>query len=185
MNTLTGELCFENEDVEAIERPETRGDCIDGPRPCPWVGCRYHLLVDVNSRGDLALNRRTGQSRRDTLYATEQSVELVEEWMDIAIDRLSTMRETCALDVAERGEHSVPELAELLGISRQSARDLMIKARSEGARVAEDLGIDEELREGIQRDSPRGADGLMSVEWDESPDVVGIDARPSSALVFW
>jgi DNA-directed RNA polymerase specialized sigma subunit len=25
------------------ERPRVRGDCEDGPRPCPWVQCRYHL----------------------------------------------------------------------------------------------------------------------------------------------
>jgi hypothetical protein len=23
--------------------PKTRADCIDGPRPCPWNRCRYHL----------------------------------------------------------------------------------------------------------------------------------------------
>jgi hypothetical protein len=25
------------------ERPRVRGDCEEGPRPCPWVQCRYHL----------------------------------------------------------------------------------------------------------------------------------------------
>jgi hypothetical protein len=24
-------------------RPRTRGDCQNGPRPCPWARCRYHL----------------------------------------------------------------------------------------------------------------------------------------------
>lgn len=28
------------------ERPRTRGDCLDGPRPCPWGSCRYHLVAD-------------------------------------------------------------------------------------------------------------------------------------------
>jgi hypothetical protein len=28
------------------ERPKTRGDCKDAARPCPWVGCRYHLWSD-------------------------------------------------------------------------------------------------------------------------------------------
>jgi len=23
--------------------PKTRADCVDGPRPCPWISCRYHL----------------------------------------------------------------------------------------------------------------------------------------------
>ena len=25
---------------ERWQRPRTRGDCVDGERPCPWVGCR-------------------------------------------------------------------------------------------------------------------------------------------------
>lgn len=24
-------------------RPQTRAQCVDGPRPCPWTDCRYHL----------------------------------------------------------------------------------------------------------------------------------------------
>lgn len=35
------------------ERPRTRGDCVDGPRPCPWSSCQYHLMPIV-SRGRLA-----------------------------------------------------------------------------------------------------------------------------------
>lgn len=33
-------------------RPQTRGDCLEGgmnaARPCPYVGCRHHLYLDVN-----------------------------------------------------------------------------------------------------------------------------------------
>jgi hypothetical protein len=32
--------------------PKTRGECIDGPRPCPHVRCRHHLAegpLDVDS----------------------------------------------------------------------------------------------------------------------------------------
>ena len=34
-------------------RPRTRADCIDGPRPCPFVGCRHHLAIDVNRSGSI------------------------------------------------------------------------------------------------------------------------------------
>jgi hypothetical protein len=34
-------------------RPQRRSDCEDGPRPCPWVGCRYHLWADVSIAGAL------------------------------------------------------------------------------------------------------------------------------------
>lgn len=29
------------------ERPTCRSQCVDGPRPCPWVSCRYHLAIDI------------------------------------------------------------------------------------------------------------------------------------------
>lgn len=34
------QVAFES---EGRPRPETRAQCIDGPRPCPWTDCRYHL----------------------------------------------------------------------------------------------------------------------------------------------
>src|SRR5690606_3867534 len=27
-------------------KPRTRAECVDGPRPCPFVSCRHHLYVD-------------------------------------------------------------------------------------------------------------------------------------------
>lgn len=27
--------------------PMTRGDCLEGPRPCPYIECRHHMLVDL------------------------------------------------------------------------------------------------------------------------------------------
>ncbi len=32
---------------EDVARPETRSDCMEVPRPCPFVGCKYHLYLDV------------------------------------------------------------------------------------------------------------------------------------------
>lgn len=29
--------------------PATRAECIDGPRPCPHVACRYHLTAEAHS----------------------------------------------------------------------------------------------------------------------------------------
>jgi hypothetical protein len=29
--------------VEDYLIPKTRAECIDGPRPCPHIACRYHL----------------------------------------------------------------------------------------------------------------------------------------------
>lgn len=35
--------------VVEIGRPKTRGECVDGPRPCPWYGCRHHLGNDEHN----------------------------------------------------------------------------------------------------------------------------------------
>ena len=36
-------------------RPQTRADCRDGPRPCPWASCRHHLGLDVTEAGSLVV----------------------------------------------------------------------------------------------------------------------------------
>jgi len=38
------------------QRPKTRGDCEHGPRPCPYVGCKHHLYLDVLPSGKLRIN---------------------------------------------------------------------------------------------------------------------------------
>lgn len=30
--------------------PSRRAECIDGPRPCPWITCRYHLAAERRRR---------------------------------------------------------------------------------------------------------------------------------------
>jgi hypothetical protein len=32
------------------ERPVTRGDCVGGERPCPWVSCTHHALLGPLTR---------------------------------------------------------------------------------------------------------------------------------------
>ncbi|MFH2010317.1 MAG: hypothetical protein ABI333_27210, partial [bacterium] len=36
-------------------RPTTRGECRQGPRPCPFVGCRHHLYLEVKPTGALTV----------------------------------------------------------------------------------------------------------------------------------
>lgn len=88
-------------EAAALSRPKTRGECEGGPRPCPWVGCRYNLYLDVTTAGSLMLR------------SPEQEV-----WdMDPAA--------SCALDVADRrGGLTGAELAELIGVSRQRASQI-------------------------------------------------------------
>jgi hypothetical protein len=38
-------------------KPRTRADCAEGPRPCPFVSCKYHLFIDVSAKtGAIKLN---------------------------------------------------------------------------------------------------------------------------------
>ena len=90
--------------LRAHPRPKTRGDCIDGPRPCPWVGCRHHLYLDVlPGSGEL-------------------KIRLGGEPEDLPEDR------SCALDVADRGGATLDDLAQLAGLTRERMRQIEAKA---------------------------------------------------------
>jgi hypothetical protein len=81
-----------------VQRPRTRGECIDGPRPCPWVSCAHNLYLDVNAAGGITLSHP-----------------------DLDPDE---MRESCALDVSDRGGATLDEVAEALGLTRQRAEQM-------------------------------------------------------------
>lgn len=85
-----------------VERPRTRGDCVDGPRPCPWVSCRYHLYLDVGMDGALKLNH------------LEREV-----W---------EMDESCTLDVADRGGETLDHVGQILGVTRERVRQIEARA---------------------------------------------------------
>jgi hypothetical protein len=70
-------------------------------RPCPFKVCRYHLERDesIQARGN------TGERHEAQLAARDTS-------------------ETCALDVADRGEHSAVRVASLLGITKQRVQQI-------------------------------------------------------------
>jgi len=83
---------------EDVRRPRTRGDCIDGVRPCPWVSCKWHLYLDVSPTGALKLN----QPQRNP-------------W---------ELEETCVLDVAARGGETLERVGRLVGLTRERVRQL-------------------------------------------------------------
>lgn len=92
--------------------PATRGDCADGPRPCPLVSCRWHLYLDVNPKtGAIKLN------------FPDREVE------DLA--------ESCALDVADGGGATLEQVAGMLNLTRERVRQIEVAAL---ARVRE-LGV--------------------------------------------
>lgn len=68
--------------------PATRAECLNGPRPCPYETCRYHLTREI---------KKTKRSDDD---------------------------ETCALDVADGGPHSLEALAQTLHVTRERIRQI-------------------------------------------------------------
>lgn len=88
-----------------VQRPQTRGECANGPRPCPWVSCRWHLAVEVTDIGSLRVDKRIGN--------------------DVDLEALP---ETCALDVADRGETTLEAISELLGMTKEGVRQIEIRA---------------------------------------------------------
>lgn len=84
------------------ERPRTRGECVDAPRPCPWVTCRHHLLLDIGVDGRLLRSHDFDEHDEDSIA-----------------DALCEMSETCSLDVAALGGGDAERVGELVGISRE------------------------------------------------------------------
>jgi hypothetical protein len=97
------ELAETNEVLRDTEhmRPRSRRDCVQGARPCPWVSCKFHLYLDVNPEtGTIKLNFPD-----------------LEPW---------EMRETCALDVADRGGITLEEVGEILNLTRERIRQVEV-----------------------------------------------------------
>jgi hypothetical protein len=143
----------------AIPRPQTRADCLQEARPCPWVGCRHHLLIDVTSDADkagtLVLNRPSNQVGRRRGLASSAAAVIVETWIDDAIEQLFRMRDTCELDVLDRrGAAQHPnaqadpltnvETAAVLNVREQTANERFNRARGM-VRDALELDDDDEL----------------------------------------
>lgn len=96
------------------KRPVTRSDCECGPRPCPWVSCRYHLYLDVNPE--------TG-----TIKVNFPESDICE------------LEHSCALDLADAGEQTFEQIGGLLNLTRERIRQMTNQAvETLGDRVCPD-----------------------------------------------
>lgn len=82
----------------AEDRPKTRADCVEGPRPCPWMGCRYHLGLDEMASGSLRVN-----------------------FAHLDVDEIP---ETCSLDRADRGVTTLNEIGVIMNLHRERVRQI-------------------------------------------------------------
>jgi hypothetical protein len=95
----------ELEGLGDVQRPLTRGDCVDGERPCPFVSCSHHLALDVHPR--------TGSIKSN--------------FPDKELEDLPT---TCALDIADAGGATLEVVAGIMNITRERVRQLEVAALS-------------------------------------------------------
>jgi hypothetical protein len=119
------------------QRPRKRADCMPGganaQRPCPWVGCKFHLAVDVNDVGSVKLN--------------------------FPHLELSELRDTCALDVADRGAATIEAIGERMNLGVDRIRQIeqrLVRARLL-RRIPRSLGLTPgEILEGLEAKRARG-----------------------------
>ncbi|MFT5430399.1 MAG: hypothetical protein ACI9OJ_001073 [Myxococcota bacterium] len=88
-------------DMMGYRRPDSRSQCAAGPRPCPYVACKHHLYLDVNpDTGSIKLN-----------------------FPDVPV---WDMKQTCALDIADRGGVTLEEVGEILNLTRERIRQVEV-----------------------------------------------------------
>jgi hypothetical protein len=103
-----------------IPRPNTRAECTNEARPCPWVACKHHLYLDVNPEtGSIKINFPD-----------------LEPW---------EMNETCALDVSDRGGITLEEVGEIMNLTRERIRQVEVRGLLKlkmSSPSPEELGVD-------------------------------------------
>ncbi len=110
-------------ELEDIEHPRTRADCVDGARPCPFVSCKHHLYLDVSAR--------TG--------AIKVNFPDLEAW---------EMSETCALDVADRGGTTLEEVGAIMNLTRERIRQVEVKGLAKLAALRDMMALRDYVDEG-------------------------------------
>jgi len=99
------ERAGESFDLPMYDRPRARSECVNGPRPCLYVSCKHHLYLDVNPEtGSIKVN-----------FPDKQPWEL---------------KNSCALDVAERGGITLEEVGDILNLTRERIRQLEVTGLS-------------------------------------------------------
>lgn len=121
-----------------------RSDCVGEPRPCPWLGCKYNVLLDVTDSGGIIFNhgrkvvpgsrgRSRNVERRLPIIGARTSSryeELFESNLKLLIKDIANIGgSNCLLDLVENGKtHTLEETGDLLNITRERVRQIEAKA---------------------------------------------------------
>ncbi len=136
-------------------KPKTRSQCIDGPRPCPYVSCSHHLFLDISSK--------TG--------AIKMNFPDLDLW---------EMGESCALDVADRGGTTLEDVGAIMNLTRERIRQVEVRALAKLEAVDDMNSLRDYVEEGpvgkrrlpvinaAQLDDEEEEDDVVAVEADDS-----------------
>ena len=92
----------EEDSAALAARPQSRDDCEGHAGPCPWVGCKHHLYLDVNPEtGSIKINFPD-----------------LEPW---------ELRASCALDIAALGGSTLDEVGDIMNLTKERVRQIEIR----------------------------------------------------------
>lgn len=134
-------------------KPKTRGQCIDGPRPCPYVSCKQHLFMDISSK--------TG--------AIKMNFPDLDLW---------EMGESCALDVADRGGTTLEDVGAIMNLTRERIRQVEVRALAKLEAVNDMNSLRDYAEEGPvgKRRLPLINAAELDDEDDGEDDIIAADA---------
>lgn len=136
------------------KRPVTFGDCADKPDPCPWISCKYHMLLDINPHtGSLKFNvgavrstergqgpsgagyrvrgNHPGISPRDMRGKQPKTLVAQAKVDDRVIELLANQRYSCVLKVVQNREPlTLIAVGEVMSLTRERVRQIQTSAES-------------------------------------------------------
>lgn len=110
-------------DVDGADKPVTRAECAEAEGPCPFVSCKHHLYLDVSAR--------TG--------AIKLNFPDLEVW---------EMKETCALNVADRGGTTLEDVGTIMNLTRERIRQVEVKGLAKLEALSDMFALREFVDEG-------------------------------------
>ena len=138
--------------MDGIRVPKIRGDCENGLRPCPWLRCEHHMFWVKHN-----LTSMNGKREKPgNVYAVTEKKILDKMTDEEIMEEIFSMKETCVLDVAGRGETTLEELGLILGLTRERIRQV------EGFKGG---GALRRLKTGKKRKMLEGYRGVYNEEW--------------------
>lgn len=109
------------------ERPRTRADCWNSGRPCPFIGCKYNLWMDVHTRGKSKNYKPLLKPNRPDKAPWEMPPG-----------------QSCALDIADVGGMTLEDVGDLITLTRERIRQVENIALAKMLEVLEpDLDFDD------------------------------------------